>query len=75
MKRIQSQAGLEAEVARLKCLLVNIRARTEGEIGNFPYQKPLPANQNIRNGNSTGGCVMNRVICSVGIKFIAFIPR
>ncbi|MFS7919762.1 hypothetical protein Hanom_Chr03g00216511 [Helianthus anomalus] len=39
MKRIQSQAGLEPEVARLKCLLVNIRERIEGEIGNFPYQK------------------------------------
>ncbi|MFS7989889.1 hypothetical protein Hanom_Chr11g01052221 [Helianthus anomalus] len=39
MKRIQSQAGLEPEVARLKCLLVNIRGRIEGEIGNFPYQK------------------------------------
>ncbi|KAJ0447845.1 hypothetical protein HanRHA438_Chr17g0816871 [Helianthus annuus] len=75
MKRIQSQAGLEAEVVRLKCLLVNIRGRIEAEIGNFPYQKPLPANQNIGNGNLTGGYVINHVICSVGIKFIAFIPR
>ncbi|KAJ0587598.1 putative transcription factor bZIP family [Helianthus annuus] len=33
MKRIQSQAGLEAEVARLKCLLVDIRGIIEGEIG------------------------------------------
>ncbi|MFS7971058.1 hypothetical protein Hanom_Chr09g00828281 [Helianthus anomalus] len=33
MKRIQSQAGLEAEVVRLKCLLVDIRGILEGEIG------------------------------------------
>ncbi|KAJ0681572.1 putative transcription factor bZIP family [Helianthus annuus] len=58
-KRIQSQAGLEAEVARLKCLFVDIRGIIEGEIGNFPCQKPLPANQNIGNGNLTGGYVMN----------------
>ncbi|EPS65924.1 hypothetical protein M569_08855 [Genlisea aurea] len=42
MKRVQSQSLLEAEVARLKCLLVDIRGRIEGEIGSFPYQqKPV----------------------------------
>ncbi|XP_022860299.1 basic leucine zipper 23-like [Olea europaea var. sylvestris] len=40
MKRLQGQALLEAEIARLKCLLVDIRGRIEGEIGAFPYQKP-----------------------------------
>ncbi|XP_010548099.1 PREDICTED: basic leucine zipper 19-like [Tarenaya hassleriana] len=44
LKRLQSQAGLEAEVARLKCLLVDIRGRIEGEIGTFPYQKPMNTN-------------------------------
>lgn len=41
MKRLQSQAALEAEIARLRCLLVDIRGRIEGEIGSFPYMKPL----------------------------------
>lgn len=40
LKRLQGQAVLEAEIARLKCLLVDIRGRIEGEIGSFPYQKP-----------------------------------
>ncbi|CAN8327658.1 unnamed protein product [Cochlearia groenlandica] len=44
MKRLQSQATLEAENARLKCLLVDLRGRIEGEIGAFPYQKPMAAN-------------------------------
>ncbi|KAF8095911.1 hypothetical protein N665_0320s0039 [Sinapis alba] len=40
VKRLQSQAALEAEVSRLKCLLVDLRGRIDGEIGCFPYQKP-----------------------------------
>ncbi|CAI9104754.1 OLC1v1003501C1 [Oldenlandia corymbosa var. corymbosa] len=44
VKRLQNQALLEAEIARLKCLLVDIRGRIEGEIGSFPYQKPTSQN-------------------------------
>ncbi|KAK4754615.1 hypothetical protein SAY87_002719 [Trapa incisa] len=40
LKRLQGQAVLEAEIGRLKCLLVDIRGRIEGEIGSFPYRKP-----------------------------------
>ncbi|GJT76266.1 hypothetical protein Tco_1042991 [Tanacetum coccineum] len=54
-----SQAGLEAEVARLKCLLVDIRGRIEGEIGSFTYQKRMPTNQNIVNPIMTGRYVMS----------------
>ncbi|XP_068650292.1 basic leucine zipper 19-like isoform X2 [Aristolochia californica] len=39
VKRLQAQPALEAEIARLKCLLVDIRGRIEGELGSFPYQK------------------------------------
>lgn len=52
LKRLQGQAALETEVARLKCLLVDIRGRIEGEIGSFPYQKPV-------NPNMPGAYVMN----------------
>ncbi|RWW21366.1 hypothetical protein GW17_00014488 [Ensete ventricosum] len=41
LKRLQNQAALEAEIARLKCLLVDLRGRIEGEIGSFPYHKPV----------------------------------
>ncbi|PIN19155.1 hypothetical protein CDL12_08154 [Handroanthus impetiginosus] len=62
MKRLQGQALLEAEIARLKCLLVDIRGRIEGEIGSFPYQKPIKSGgiyQNVANPNLPGTYVMN----------------
>ena len=46
MKKLQGQAALEAEIARLKCLLVDIRGRIEGEIGSFPYQKTTTTTPN-----------------------------
>jgi hypothetical protein len=58
LKRMQGQAALEAEVARLKCLLVDIRGRIEGEIGSFPYQKSAN-NVNLANPNIPGSLVMN----------------
>lgn len=58
LKRLQGQAALEAEVARLKCLLVDIRGRIEGEIGSFPYQKPMN-NMSVPNANMAGAYVMN----------------
>lgn len=59
MKRVQSQVGLEAEVGRLKCLLVDVRGRIDGELGCFPYQKQHPVNQSIINPNLGGGFLMN----------------
>ncbi|KAI3714171.1 hypothetical protein L1987_72765 [Smallanthus sonchifolius] len=59
MKRIQSQVGLEAEVGRLKCLLVDIRGRIDGEIGSFPYQNQHQANQSVVNPNLAGGFLLN----------------
>ncbi|KAI5647828.1 hypothetical protein M9H77_33833 [Catharanthus roseus] len=63
MKRLQGQAVLEAEIARLKCLLVDIRGRIEGEIGSFPYQRPSNKTgdvyQNLVNPNSSGAYVVN----------------
>ncbi|XP_009401478.2 basic leucine zipper 19 [Musa acuminata AAA Group] len=47
VKRLQNQAALEAEVARLRCLLVDLRGRIEGEIGTFPYQKPVKGSGDI----------------------------
>ncbi|TMW86272.1 hypothetical protein EJD97_021640 [Solanum chilense] len=57
LNRLQGQAVLEAEVSRLKCLLVDIRGRIAGEIGSFPYHKPMEGAdvyQNLR-----GTYVMN----------------
>nr|GEZ12346.1 basic leucine zipper 23-like [Tanacetum cinerariifolium] len=59
MKRVQSQVGLEAEVGRLKCLLVDVRGRIDGELGCFPYQKQHPVNQSVINPNLGNGFLMN----------------
>ncbi|KAL5986055.1 hypothetical protein ACLOJK_028045 [Asimina triloba] len=63
MKRLQGQAVLEAEIARLKCLLVDIRGRIEGEIGSFPYQKMGKGGEGAPNVmpqlNMLGGYVLN----------------
>ncbi|XP_009787001.1 basic leucine zipper 23 isoform X2 [Nicotiana tabacum] len=62
LKRLQGQSVLEAEITRLKCLLVDIRGRIEGEIGSFPYQKPMESAdvyQNLVNPNLPGAYVMN----------------
>nr|GMC78328.1 basic leucine zipper 23-like [Ipomoea batatas]GMC87503.1 basic leucine zipper 23-like [Ipomoea batatas] len=62
LKRLQGQAVLEAEIARLKCLLVDIRGRIEGEIGSFPYQKPVKSGDlypNLANPTLPGAYIMN----------------
>ncbi|CAO2815612.1 unnamed protein product [Amaranthus hypochondriacus] len=60
LKRLQGQAVLEAEIARLKCLLVDIRGRIEGEIGSFPYQRPIKSGDMYQNmaGSSVPGSYM-----------------
>ncbi|KAJ8470431.1 hypothetical protein OPV22_024774 [Ensete ventricosum] len=59
LKRLQNQAALEAEIARLKCLLVDLRGRIEGEIGSFPYHKPVKGSgdfvSNVTQGNVLAG--------------------
>ncbi|KAI3882095.1 hypothetical protein MKX03_021231 [Papaver bracteatum] len=40
LKRLQGLVALEQEVARFKCLLVEIRGRIKGELGSFPFHKP-----------------------------------
>ncbi|KAL0726032.1 hypothetical protein Bca4012_022125 [Brassica carinata] len=51
VKRLQNQGALETEVSRLKCLLVDLRGRIDGEIGSFPYnQKPnIPSFSHMMN--------------------------
>ena len=64
LKRLQGQAALEAEIARLKCLLVDIRGRIEGEIGSFPYQKP------VKSGNGNGNGYQNMINQSLSGAFV-----
>ncbi|KAF8775205.1 hypothetical protein HU200_004604 [Digitaria exilis] len=54
MKKLQNHAALEAEVGRLRCLLVDIRGRIEGEIGAFPYQRPVKNNDLVSSVDQGG---------------------
>lgn len=53
-KKLQGYAALEAENARLKCLLVDLRGRIDGEIGSFPYERPV----NLANTGLLGSYVV-----------------
>uniref|UniRef100_A0A8R7R2H4 BZIP domain-containing protein n=1 Tax=Triticum urartu TaxID=4572 RepID=A0A8R7R2H4_TRIUA len=55
LRRLQSHSALEAEVSRLRCLLVDIRGRIEGELGAFPYQRPVKNNDSADQGSFLGG--------------------
>ena len=80
MKKLQNHATLEAEVSRLRCLLVDIRGRIEGEIGAFPYQRPvknIDLVSSVDQGSYLGGAqVMNscdfrcadQMYCSPGMQ-------
>ncbi|KAI9128247.1 hypothetical protein K1719_001240 [Acacia pycnantha] len=57
LKRLQGRSALEAEIARLKCLLVDIRGRIDGEIGSFPYQKST--NLNLPTAHPPSSYIMN----------------
>ncbi|CAA0828677.1 Basic-leucine zipper (bZIP) transcription factor family protein [Striga hermonthica] len=52
MKRLQNRAMLEAEVSRLKCLLVDIRGKIGSEIGSFPYKKSTISTNNENNNDN-----------------------
>ncbi|KAI3987431.1 hypothetical protein MKX01_042435 [Papaver californicum] len=64
LKRLQGLVALEQEVARFKCLLVDIRGRIKGELGSFPYRSPpkgigvIPQNM-PGSSTSVGACEVN----------------
>ncbi|KAG8044408.1 hypothetical protein GUJ93_ZPchr0054g2846 [Zizania palustris] len=62
LKRLQGHAALEAEVVRLRSILLDVRGKIDMEIGTFPFQKPCSvgsvvcADPNMCfNGNSEAG--------------------
>lgn len=53
VRKVQAQTVLEAEVLRLRTLLVDFRAKIDGELGVFPLQKPCNTNTSFREGDCT----------------------
>lgn len=58
LKRLQGQAALEAEVVRLRSLLVDFRAKIDGELGSFPFQKECGASSVSRCNNGAAQCFL-----------------
>jgi len=64
LRRLQGHAALEAEVARLRSLLLDVRGKIDAEVGVFPFQRPCSVGSVACadpalcfNGNSeVGGC-------------------
>ncbi|KAK1262785.1 hypothetical protein QJS04_geneDACA001216 [Acorus gramineus] len=66
LKKLQGQQALEAEIMRLRCLLVDIRGRIEGEIGSFPYQRRAMGEMGPNSGQHLSACNLrcdNQVYC------------
>lgn len=55
VRRVQAQAGLEAEVSRLRTLLMDVRAKVDCELGFFPLQKPC--------NDQEGDCAARDLLC------------
>ncbi|XP_042435887.1 basic leucine zipper 19-like isoform X2 [Zingiber officinale] len=68
IKRLQGQAALEAEIARMKCLLVDLRGRIEGEIGSFPYQKPVKGSGDFVPNIITRSRTQSRNVGETGVR-------
>ncbi|XP_017700121.2 basic leucine zipper 23-like isoform X3 [Phoenix dactylifera] len=68
MKRLQGQAALEAEATRLRCLLVDIRGRIEGEIGAFPYQRVARVGGDMVSNAPQGSFLGARIIDSCNLR-------
>ncbi|KAJ4837520.1 hypothetical protein Tsubulata_033302 [Turnera subulata] len=50
VRKVQGQAILEAEVARLRSLLVDLRGKIDNELGAFPFQKQCNATTVLKEG-------------------------
>ncbi|KAJ7298436.1 hypothetical protein O6H91_Y582600 [Diphasiastrum complanatum] len=66
LRRLQGQASLEAEVARLRAILSEFRGRIDAELGSFPYAKPCAAPRVEKSGDCNlqplpGGYFLNSV--------------
>ncbi|KAE8038310.1 hypothetical protein FH972_010834 [Carpinus fangiana] len=72
VRKLQGQAILEAEVFRLRSLLLDLRGKIDSELGVFPYQKQCYTNTMFKEGNCglqpAGGAIdlqcQNNLPCS-----------
>ncbi|KAJ7546632.1 hypothetical protein O6H91_08G047800 [Diphasiastrum complanatum] len=53
LRRLQGQAAVEAEVARLRSILSEFRGRIDAELGLFPFSKPCAASRVDKSSDCT----------------------
>ncbi|XP_068635901.1 basic leucine zipper 19-like [Aristolochia californica] len=69
INRLQAQPALEAEIARLKRLLVDIRGRIEGGIGSFPCQKIGEGGDGVMSSGNSSNISAGYLLNSCDIRF------
>lgn len=52
MRKVQRQAILEAEISRLRCLLLDVRAKIDTELGSYPLRKQCTSSTKVKEGDS-----------------------
>ncbi|KAK7401295.1 hypothetical protein VNO78_12664 [Psophocarpus tetragonolobus] len=52
MRKVQGQALLEAELARLRSILANLKGKIDSELGDFPFQKPCNSSHIFKEGDA-----------------------
>ncbi|PKI62974.1 hypothetical protein CRG98_016613 [Punica granatum] len=56
VRKLQGQAILEAEVVRLRGLLLDLRGKIDNELGVFPFQKPCTSTNTLKEGDCRVRC-------------------
>ncbi|KAM0951047.1 putative transcription factor bZIP family [Dioscorea sansibarensis] len=57
LKKLQGHAALEAEVVRLRSLLVDVRAKIDGELGAYPFERQSSSNGKVFRCSSDSQCI------------------
>ncbi|GAB4827455.1 hypothetical protein Ancab_034339 [Ancistrocladus abbreviatus] len=70
VRKVQGQAILEAEVLRLRSLLLDIRGKIDDELGAFPFQKLCNSSINFKEGE----CGIESVSGAIGMQCETDIP-
>ncbi|XVE99894.1 hypothetical protein REPUB_Repub03eG0240400 [Reevesia pubescens] len=70
VRKLQGQTILEAEVLRLRSLLVDMRAKIDGELGVFPFQKQCNNATILKEGD----CGLQSTGDAIGLKCQTGLP-
>ena len=71
VRKLQGQAILEAEVLRLRSILVDLRGKIDNELGSFPFQKHCSNATIVKEGD----CGLQSAAGAIGLQCQTDLPR